>query len=106
MRKMSLLTAVLVIVLIAVFCSVLAGCGESPTETVIENVQQPASTAATEANLRIVDQAIQAYYISEGEYPSSVNELVPEYLKKIPEDPAGGTYYIIVQDEGAKAAVK
>ncbi|MBN2168399.1 MAG: hypothetical protein JW738_04085 [Actinobacteria bacterium] len=106
MRKRSMATVVMLIVLIAVFCMALTGCGESPTETIIEDVQQPASTAATEANLRTIDQAIQVYYATEGEYPSTINDLVPKYLKELPADPGGGTYYIVVQGDEAKAAVK
>ena len=34
--------------------------------------------------------AIKAYYINNQEYPTSLNELIPDYLEKIPIDPYSG----------------
>lgn len=109
--RKSIPVVALLITLIAGICFIGVGCGESkdPVEEAtdtVENVEQQAGSAAREANLRTIDAAIQTYYYAEGELPSTINELIPKYLKEMPADPAGGTYYIVVQGQEAKAAVR
>lgn len=98
------IAAILLALLLAVV--VLAGCGKTEPEKVVEEVHQEANTAATEANLRTIDSAIQMYYMQEGEYPSKIGQLVPTYFKKVPTDPGGGTYYLVKDNGGVKAAVR
>ncbi|MBK5092363.1 MAG: hypothetical protein JJE48_02460 [Actinobacteria bacterium] len=93
--------------------AVLAGCGSTTTETqsateggLLKETQEAANEAAREANLRIIDSSVELYYAENGTYPSDINQLVPTYLPKIPTDPAGGTYYLVMEGEQPKAAVK
>jgi hypothetical protein len=46
--------------------------------------------------------AIQAYHCDHGAYPSDLNDLCPEYMKELPEDPFahGGTYHFRKMDRG------
>lgn len=83
-----------------------AGCGETVVEKTVDTVHEAADTAAREANLKTIDSAIQMYYIENGEYPTDINQLVPSYLRYLPTDSQGGTYYIVVQQGEAKAAVR
>ncbi|MFH1149330.1 MAG: hypothetical protein V1748_02530 [Actinomycetota bacterium] len=90
-----------------------AGCGSStnPAATsepggTIENVQQQALDVAREANLKLIDSAIQQYYAQNGTWPTSINQLLEYFGGKMPTDPAGGTYYIVTQGGEAKAAVR
>ena len=72
----------------------------------LKETQEAANEAAREANLRIIDSSVELYYAENGTYPSDINQLVPTYLPKIPTDPAGGTYYLVMEGEQPKAAVK
>jgi hypothetical protein len=45
-------------------------------------------------NLRMIDAAIYSYNAEHGVFPESIDELVPNYLKEVPECPYGGYYYI------------
>ncbi len=105
----------LLLVLLCSLLSALAGCGSSgskpasqPTEETggIDGVQQRAFDAAREANLRMIDSAIQAYYAENGAYPTSITQLTQSFARGVPADPAGGTYYILTQGGVAKAAVR
>jgi hypothetical protein len=106
--------AIFALLMIAALTLTLAGCsltsdsskqssGESST---IDNVKQQANNAAREANLRIIDSVIQAYYAETGNYPTSLNQLSQYFSGGVPTDPAGGTYYITVENGVAKAAVR
>ena len=100
--------AVLFLMVIFVATAVLAGC-ETPMEEAVEQVEgieRKADTAAREANLRMIDSAVDMYYAEEGVYPSTINQLVPSYFSKIPTDSAGGTYYLVKEGATVKAAVK
>jgi hypothetical protein len=47
-------------------------------------------------NLRTIDWAIMQYEAANGKgtYPTTVEELVPTFLRKTPKEPASGTYYL------------
>lgn len=45
-----------------------------------------AKTRATEASLRVVAQEIDSYYVNNNTYPTTLNALVPNYLKSLPMD--------------------
>lgn len=118
-KALPLLFLALLLALTAVF---LAGCGGSGGSSdgenaiegkslldvpeVVNTAKQGASNAARESNLRIIDSAIQGYYVSEGAYPTTVEQMVPTYLKSVPVDQLGGTYYIMSQNGAATAAVR
>jgi len=111
--------AVGLVVLLAVAVGAVAlGCGSSGSESESEsstpsitgpnpqidvnNPSDPAKQAARESNLRTIDAAIQVYYTETGTYPTDISQLVPTYLRSIPNDPLGGTYYV----SGSSAAVR
>lgn len=105
----------LFLVLVPVLLSALAGCGggggeasSAPPDTggFVNSVEQNAGGAARQANLRMIDSAIQMYQSNTGEYPTSVDQLVQYFAGGIPADPLGGTYYIANQGGEAKAAVR
>jgi hypothetical protein len=93
--------------LLALSLLLVAGCGAvtEPVET-IENVQNQALDVARQANLRLIDSAIQQYYVQNGTWPTGINQLLEYFGGKMPTDPAGGTYYIVMQGGEAKAAVR
>ncbi|MBU4173365.1 MAG: hypothetical protein KKB90_11095 [Actinobacteria bacterium] len=102
------LVPVLFLMVIFVATAVLAGC-ETPMEEAVEQVEvieRKADTTAREANLRMIDSAVQMYYTEEGVYPSNISQLVPSYFSEIPTDSAGGTYYLVKEGATVKAAVK
>lgn len=122
MRVMKLLSLLLLALLLALTAVFFAGCGggsgggadESGIQEkslmdvpeVVNTAKQGASNAAREANLRTIDSAVQAFYATEGVYPTNVNQLVPAYLRTVPVDPLGGTYYIASEGGVARAAVR
>ena len=77
---------------------------------VYNNVQDRAKKNADEANVRIIEGAIEMY-LMEGESEDAligdgdgegVNALVPKYLKEVPESPYGTSYSITKDDNGYK----
>ena len=106
--------AVLVLSLMVLsIVAVSGGCGRKTTGTqsateggFIERTKGAANDAARQANLRTIDLAVELYYASKGSYPTDISQLGPEYLPKVPTDPAGGTYYLVMEGERPKAAVK
>lgn len=88
-----------------VLCVVaLAGCGGGSSESSDSSGNGgtggdsspggSASIAACQANLRTIDSAIAQYKATTGKNPSSVKALVPDYLRRVPEEPFGGSYSI------------
>jgi hypothetical protein len=101
---------VLVVTVVAV-----AGCGGSGTSSktsapgvgdVVNNAKNQANGAVREANLRMIDSAIQQYYASTGSWPTDVSQLSQYFSGGLPTDPGKGTYYITTENGQAKAAVR
>ncbi|MBU4194429.1 MAG: hypothetical protein KKF66_05470 [Actinobacteria bacterium] len=105
-RRALVPVAFLLVVFLA--AAVLAGCEVEPSKVIEEGqqVERQADTAVREANLRMIDAAVRMYYAEEGDYPSTIGQLVPGYFGKVPTDPAGGTYYLVKEGGAVKAAVK
>jgi predicted small lipoprotein YifL len=112
-----ILAAIAVPVLLLTVFTALAGCGgsgttsSSPDGQTDENVStdnavQQANNAVRQANLKMIDSAIQAYYVENGVYPTGINQLSQYFASGVPVDPLGGTYYIVTQGGVAKAAVR
>lgn len=119
-----------VVVLVAAAAVALAGCGTKAGPTsqlstpssaaagteqnvnvqqmpqVATGVQQTANDAVRKTNLRAIDTAIQSYNAMNGSWPTAIQQLVPQFLMSVPNDPGGGTYYILMQNGQAVAAVK
>ncbi len=97
MRKAAIL--IMLALLVALFVS---GCGgeasapegEGGTSggTGITGPVGQAETAACAANRRVITSAVQQYKSMEGKAPTSIQQLVPEYLDSVPTCPSGGTY--------------
>ena len=98
---------VLALILVLSVMVVFAGCGarEQKIET-LDGLKQEAESSAREANLRMIDSAVQMYYADNGQYPTDINQLAPQYIPTMPGDPGGGTYYLEVEGGVPKAAVK
>lgn len=58
-----------------------------------------AEKGACEANLRMIDSAIQQYKMNEGEAPENI-EALGDYFLDEPKCPSGGTYDIASEGEG------
>ncbi|NLC10838.1 MAG: prepilin-type N-terminal cleavage/methylation domain-containing protein [Firmicutes bacterium] len=59
----------------------------------ILNTLDSARSRADEANVNILNNAIQMFYVEKGRYPTSLDELVDEYLNEIPSPPSGYSDY-------------
>lgn len=93
----------------------LAGCGKSSTATKTFNavsnvvdapvnyvgaVVQAQKYAENQIDLAYVNQAIQQFNAGEGRYPTNLQEMIPNYLGKMPQAPIG---YKIVYDANVGA---
>ena len=92
------------IVLVAVACGLLSGCGDNSKSkssgTVGENpLNAPADYVgaigkAQKAAVKTLgavslDSAIKTFYEQENRYPKTLDELTPKYVSKIPDAPLG-----------------
>ena len=52
-------------------------------------IQYPirAKEAVLKTNLKEIRDSLEKFYADKGHYPAALEELVPKYLKRIPEDP-------------------
>jgi len=85
-----------------------SGCGgvESPSQ-MVNQVKDRASAVARQANLTAIDAAISTYQLDhDQQVPTDINQLLTYLGGKIPVDPLGGTYYIVVKNGAASAAVR
>jgi general secretion pathway protein G len=53
----------------------------------VRNAQRKAEEAALRDDLHEMRKAIDDFYADKQRYPNDLNELVPNYLRKIPNDP-------------------
>lgn len=49
--------------------------------------------AAAQVQIRGFEGALDMYYADNYKYPDSLSELVPDYIKKVPNDPWKNPYY-------------
>lgn len=90
---------VFVIALTTVSAGLLTGCGDSNSSsppaqsaTPANNsspVVQPEVYAQKKMDLSSLTQAVQQYKAAEGNYPKTLQDLVPDYIAKIPAAPPG-----------------
>ena len=69
---------------------------------IIRNLQYRAKVTNTEQALAMVKNAIDGYQARNDEYPSSLNELKPRYLKDIPKDGWGTPLKYKVTESGKR----
>ena len=71
----------------------------------VRNAQRKAAEAAMKSNLFDMRKAIDNFYADKQRYPSDLNELVPNYLRKIPPDPiTKQADWLTVQDQPTEEA--
>lgn len=66
--------------------ALLTGCGKT------ETTKSPDAVPTPMDNLMSLKNAIQAFNTKEGHFPKTLDELVPTYIAKIPDAPAGYKY--------------
>jgi hypothetical protein len=54
-------------------------------------VAQAKNYSVKQIDLAYINQAIQLFNAQEGRYPKDLNELVPNYIGKVPQSPYGST---------------
>ncbi|WP_028991949.1 competence type IV pilus major pilin ComGC [Thermoanaerobacter thermocopriae] len=91
-------TLIELIVVIAIL-GILAAIAVPRVTTSLSN----AKTNADEANIKILQNAVERYYVEKGTYPSELNDLVPDYIDKIPTPQQGGTFEL---DSNHKVYIK
>ncbi len=103
MKKTPTIVIVLIAVLTLALCALaLAGCGGSNEEsnessgtggtsngTSDKGGGNSADIAACQANLRTIDSAMAQYKAANGKNPTSIQALVPDYLRSVPKNPWG-----------------
>ena len=87
------------ITLAGAFALVAAGCSggsdnsQTPQTTPSANnnspVVQPEVYAQRKTEVANLTQAVQQYNAAEGHYPKTLQDLVPNYMARIPQPPAG-----------------
>jgi len=75
----SLIELIVVVTIIGILASVAV--------VQVKNAQRKAQEAALRDNLFEMRKAIDNFYADKQRYPNDLNELVPNYLRKIPKDP-------------------
>jgi hypothetical protein len=60
-------------------------------EKIFQNAEQHFEKQQSQTRQLIIDLAARAYELDKGHRPTSVTDLVPDYLKAIPQDPFSGT---------------
>ena len=105
MSKRTVVALILVAALALSVAGILSGCATG-TEQTVNQAQQGAIQATRDANLQILNAAIQVYYANTGQYPTSLQQLVGQYIKQIPTDPEGKTYMLVTENGVVKAVVK
>jgi len=67
-------------------------------------VPRRAKEAVLRTNLREIRESLEKHYADQGRYPGSLEELVPKYLRRVPDDPftkSNATWIPIFQEEDA-----
>mgnify|MGYP003699977431 CR=1 FL=1 len=82
-------TLIELIVVIAIL-GILAAIAVPRVTTSLSN----AKTNADEANIKILQNAVERYYVEKGTYPSTLDDLVPDYIDKIPTPQQGGKFIL------------
>jgi hypothetical protein len=101
-------TIIAVMASLVALCAVVvlsAGCNSGIPDPgkAVQSIKDQTSQVARQANLA----AISSFELANnGDAPTSINQLSTYLGGKIPVDPLGGTYYIIVENGAASAGVR
>jgi hypothetical protein len=52
-------------------------------------IKQPIDYAEKKAGLAALSEAVRQYNVQEGHYPQTLQDLIPNYIAKIPDAPTG-----------------
>lgn len=69
-------------------------------------IPRRAKEAVLRTNLREIRESLEKHYADQGRYPGSLEELVPNYLRRVPDDPftkSNATWVPVFQEEDAEA---
>lgn len=91
-RGFTLVELMVVVVIIGVLTAIAIPVYNASTEK--------AEAGACEANLRMIDSAIQQYKMNEGNAPTDIEALGDYFLDGVPHCPSGGEYSIVSKGEG------
>ena len=84
---LSLIEVIIVVTLLGIVAAI-----------VVPRIQLSSDTAKDKVRLHHIaqmDSAIERYYVTEGSWPSTLADLVPDYLPDgVPDHPTGGTFSI------------
>jgi competence protein ComGC len=61
------------------------------TKKVLQQAEQRFNKQVAQTRQLLIDLAARAYELDKGHRPANLNDLVPDYLKAIPQDPLTGT---------------
>lgn len=92
-KRMSKGVLALIIVASVVGVFVIAGAVIGVALGVYTNTKDEAGQTVCRANLRTIDGAVQMYYAENEKYPTSIRQLVPDFLKRVPKCPSGDKPY-------------
>lgn len=94
MKKLAVLSIIpiLCIILVAV-----AGCGTDKAEQ--ERMAQLNERSCRD-NMRTIESATYTYMAETTEWPDSVEDLYPSYIKEVPTCPDGGRYKLVKDSSG------
>ncbi|MFR6143591.1 MAG: prepilin-type N-terminal cleavage/methylation domain-containing protein [Finegoldia sp.] len=56
---------------------------------VYKNQKEKAAITAHNANVRVLETAVESYRQDKGKLPDKLDKLVPDYIKSVPKVPAG-----------------
>jgi hypothetical protein len=89
----------LLIAFVAVSVLSLSGCGDgSSSSAPAQNtssannsnpIKQPIDYAEKKAGLAALTEAVRQYNVQEGHYPQTLQDLMPNYIARIPDAPTG-----------------
>lgn len=71
-------------------------------------VPRRAKEAVLRTNLREIRESLERHYADQGRYPGSLDELVPKYLRRVPDDPftkSNTSWIPVYQEEGEDEAI-
>lgn len=108
LKAVSCVMALSLVLVVSVILA--AGCGGQSTVgqfvNPVQSIKQNANNQVRAMNLQVINMSIQTYYTENGKYPTNMSQLSKYFMKGIPADPAGGSYYIVMKNGVAKAAVR
>lgn len=86
-KKLKGFTLIELVVVLAII-SVIAAIALLTLNNIVQNSRQKVD----ESNISYLNSTTRIYKIETGNWPINANDLVPNYVKELPDSPTGGTY--------------